>query len=443
MASQQEKIYQTRRQKVIQQIKGGAALFCSAEELTSDRDQTFPYIQEANFLYLTGLQETNSAILLLNTKHFGKKSILFIKDIDERQALWTGKTLGITKAKRTLKFDLVLNSENIVDELLKYLSDTNILHYALGLNEKFDDIILQLLKSKTAPRKFLPNTISDSRLITSKMRWVKEISEIAQLKEAAKITAQGLLATIPQIKTFKNENDFATALDREYFKNGATKIAFPTIVASGNNATTLHHQPSNKKINKNDLVLIDTGAEVNGYCGDISRTVPASGTFSKEQKTVYNIVLRALEAGITLAKPNKSLLDIHTIVCLTLTAGLIELGILKKGSFAKHIKDRTYSKYYMHRSGHSLGLNTHDIEPIFGLENGTSKSAYEIPLVAGNVFTIEPGLYFDENDKSVPKKYRGIGIRIEEDILITRKGCEVLTKLIPRDTDKIEALMGK
>ncbi|MDR2337593.1 MAG: aminopeptidase P N-terminal domain-containing protein [Deltaproteobacteria bacterium] len=437
---QLEKIYQTRRVKILKQIPNGVALFCAAKEQTSDRDQNFPFQQEADFFYLTGINEPNAAILLINTKKYGMKSLLFIKDKAPAQERWTGQILGIAKAKKILKFNDVLDIQNIIDGLRKYLVGASTLHYALGNNDSFDNIVFTLLKSTTAPRVNYPNTLSDSRLLTAKMRWIKNQYEISCLKQAAKITTQGLRNTITQLKTFSSERDCATALEREYFKLGAENLAFPTIVAGGKNATTLHHMPTNKPLPKKELVLIDTGAKFSGYCGDVTRTVPVSGVFTKEQKAVYNIVLRALEVGIKNAKPKKTLTEIHYAICISLTEGLLELGVLKKGKVAKLVKDGAYKFFYMHRSGHPLGLNTHDIEPLYELNNNNFKQVYDMPLVAGNVFTIEPGLYFDLNDKTVPKKYRGIGIRIEEDILITRTACEVLSKGIPRNAEEIEKL---
>jgi Xaa-Pro aminopeptidase len=440
---QLETIYQARRAKVIKQIPNGVALFAAAKEQISDRDQKFPFQQEADFLYLTGITEPNAAILLVNTKKYGVKSILFIKDKNPEHERWNGAILGIAKAKRVLKFNEVLDIQNVIEELRKYLIGADTLHYALGNNHNFDKIVFTLLKSTTAPRVNYPNTLSDSRLITAKMRWIKDNYEIACLKQAAKITAQGLINTVTKLKTFSNERDCATALEREYFKLGAENIAFPSIVAGGKNATVLHHEPTNKSLPKKELVLIDTGAKFNGYCGDISRTVPVSGVFTKEQKAVYNVVLRALEVGIKNSKPKKTLMDIHRAICVSLTEGLLELGVFKKGKVERLVKEGAYRFFYMHRSGHPLGLNTHDIEPLYELNNNLKKVVYDAPLVAGNVFTIEPGLYFDCDDKTVPKKYRGIGIRIEEDILITRSACEVLSENIPRKAEDIEKLLSE
>jgi len=440
---QLEIIYQARRAKVLRQIKGGVAIFCASSEKISDRDQSYPFQQEADFFYLTGLNEPKAVLLLVNTDR--PKSILFIRDKDPDNERWNGEILGVVRAKKIFKLDQVLDIKELQPKLQEFLVGAKTLHYALGGNESFDKIVLSLMQNKVGPKANFPNILSDARLITSKMRWVKDKYEIGCLRQASAITACGLVGTIPVIKDFASEKDCAAFLESVYYSLGADKIAFPTIVASGSNATVLHHRPASKSMSAKDLVLIDTGASVGGYSGDITRTVPVSGKFTKEQRAVYEVVLTALEVGIKNAKPGRTLNDIHNAVCVSLTEGLLKLGVFRKGTVSKLVKDKAYKFFYMHRTGHPLGLNTHDIEPVYALSDAEQvrfNQARDLPLVAGNVFTIEPGLYFDPKDSTVPKKYRGIGIRIEEDVLITRSGCEVLSRAVPRSVEGIEGLFG-
>jgi Xaa-Pro aminopeptidase len=241
------------------------------------------------------------------------------------------------------------------------------------------------------------------------------------------------------LKHATSERHAAQMLETSFVKQGSDCTGFNTIIASGRNATILHHSPTAKKISKNELLLIDAGAGFENYSGDISRTVPANGKFSKEQAEIYDVVLSALYAGIKQAKPKSTMDEIHKVAVVKIVEGLKKLKLLK-GSTTQLIKSGAYQKFYMHRTGHFLGLDVHDINPVYE-KNGKVISAYSRPLAPGNVITVEPGIYIDANEKSVPKRYRGIGIRIEEDVLITKTGNQVLSKDIPVERDEIEKLI--
>ncbi len=433
-----EKIYSNRRKKLLRQIRGEAALFTSANIKQIGRDLEYPFRQDSNFYYLTGLGEPESALLLLG-KTKGPRSILFLRERDITQEKWVGERLGLKRAKRRMEIDLVFPIEDLHLRLPAFLTNTQVLHYGLGINPQIDSIVFSLFQTHIGPRLDFPHTLKDSRLLLSELRHIKDKHEIQALRHASKITAKSILAIAPKLGQMTSEQHTAGVLEAEFYKRGASGLAFPTIVASGKNATTLHHTPSTQPLWKRDLVLIDAGAEFQGYTGDISRTLPVSGKFSPEQAKIYDIVLAALESALTKAFPGSTMNAIHNKAVSTITKGLIDLGILK-GHSATLIKEGAYKPFYMHRTGHWLGLDVHDIAPIH-IKNGPQHS-YSRPLVPGNVLTVEPGLYLDPRDESIPSEFRGIGIRIEEDVLITDRGFEVLSASIPRERTEIESILS-
>ena len=271
------------------------------------------------------------------------------------------------------------------------------------------------------------------------MRFVKERSEIRALKHAAEITSKAMLLLAPRIREAANEVHAARLLESFFSKLGAHGCAFETIVASGRNATELHHRPQLQPLWRRELVLIDAGASFRGYAGDVTRTFPASGKFSEPQAQVYDVVHAALEQGKAKTRPGATLEDIHETVSRCLIKGMLDLGILK-GNAAQLYSSGEFRRFYMHRTSHWLGLDVHDCAPVSF--NGRAMPASLRPLVAGNVFTIEPGLYFDLKDETVPLAYRGIGVRIEDDILVTPTGRDVISDGMPSARSEIEALMN-
>lgn len=434
----EDNIFYARRIKIIRQIKGEAALFCSAPTKMRTRDLEYEYHQEANFYYLTGLNtETKAALLLLGSIK-GPRSILFIQDRSAASERWSGERLGIARARKCIKVDEVKDYKDLETTIATALHNCSTLHYAPGLNTDIDDFIFTLFKSSVGPRTTFPNIISDSRIITSELRWVKDKNEINNIRHAANITTKAFFEFALKLREFHNEKHAAKNLEMLFFNHGATETAFPTIVAAGKNATVLHHQPNNTPLWKKELVLADAGASFNSYCSDVTRTFPVSGKFSTPQAEIYVIVYKAWQSAIAKAKPNVSINSLHKAAVKEIIRGLISLKILH-GTVQDNLRKETYKKFFMHRIGHWLGLETHDISPIYSAHNPIL--SYSRPMVAGNVITIEPGLYFDAKDTSVPKEYRGIGIRIEDDVLITPKGSEVLTKGIPTSRTDIEELL--
>lgn len=427
-----------RRNSLLQKIKGEAALFVSSQETTSTRDQHHVFRQNSDLIYLTGIDEPDCALLLLaNSK--GPRSVLFVKEKDELKSRWGKGPLGLSSAKRKFKVDEVRLWENLKKDLKELISFSQVLHYAISSNQVVDDIVLSIISTSCGPSIDRPTTLMDSRLQTSVMRIRKEKLEIADIVHACQTTAKSFVNLAKKLKTLKSESHAAKVLESEFSALGANGLAFNTIVASGKNATVLHHSPTFQPIWKSGLVLIDAGASFNNYCSDMTRTIPASGKFSPEQAEVYDVVLSAYYAALERALPGQTMDDIHKAALYQLTKGLVNLGILK-GKVPDLIAEKKYFDFYMHRTGHWLGLDVHDIAPIS--HEGKILHSYKRPLESGNVITIEPGLYFDNDNKNIPAEYRGIGIRIEDTVLITQSGNSVLTAAMPKERVEIENLIG-
>lgn len=439
----EESIYLSRRLKLIRQIRGDVALFVNPAELTKSRDQSHSYQSGSDFFYLTGFNEPEAALVLSGAAQ-GPRSIIYLRERDAVFERWNGERLGIKRAKKLFRVDEVRNIDQLAQDLPQLLLHARSLHYTPGLHAEYDALIWKQFCTPLAPRLQQPNIFKDARLITSEMRFVKDRNEIRNLKHAADITARGFVQFLPHVGSMSSEKHAAETLESIFAKLGAHGLSFPTIVAAGKNATTLHHQPQLQPLWKRELVLIDAGASFRGYAGDITRTVPVSGKFSGPQADVYDLVHSAVTLAVGKAKPDVSLDDIHEAVVKHLTKGLVDLKVLK-GSVADLISEGAYRKCFMHRTGHWLGIDVHDISPVTVTNAaGTSLHAPASmrPLVPGNAFTIEPGLYFDPRDTSIPVAFRGIGIRLEEDVLVTSSGCDVMTAALPIAREDIEQLMA-
>jgi Xaa-Pro aminopeptidase len=434
-----ENALKSRRNRLLKMIKGECAVFIAAPEKVASHDQSYPYRPDSNFLYLTGIVEPEAALVLRGGGN-GPRSVLFVRERDPEREQWTGERLGTRRAKKVCPVDEVLPIEEFENRLPQLLAGFQTVHYAPGIDPIVDELIWLYLRSPIGPRLNFPHTLKDSRLLLNEMRLVKEREEIRILRHVVDLTAHAMLKLFPQLKKTTSELHAAKLLEAHFAELGGSGTAFPTIVASGRNALCLHHSPLLQPLWRNELVLIDAGATFNGYAGDITRTVPVSGRFTGPQATVYDIVLEALNAGIEHSRPGSSLHEVHLAVAKKITEGLVAAKILK-GSAQTLFHGGRYKPYFMHRSGHWLGLDVHDVSPVLSKKTTVFESSHVRPFVPGNVFTIEPGLYLPTKDESIPKQYRGIGIRIEDDILITESGCSVLSAAAPKTREEIEAAM--
>jgi len=433
--NQQERTFAQRRAKLIKSIKGEAVLFASSPQAHLSRDQHYAYRANTDILYLTGIEEPEIFLLLLGSSS-GVRSVLFCRERDAVQELWQGERIGLKRAKRLFQVDEVRDIANFEKDFRELVKPFDSLHYALGSNSRSDKFILDLLKTHVGPRAGAPSTLKDSRLITAAMRFVKDKEEILSLRHAGNITAQALIRIAPVLKHAKSELHAAKQLETIFAELGSQHTGFQTIVASGKNATELHHLPTLQPLWKNEPVLIDCGATYHGYSGDITRVFAVQGGFSAATKEIYQLVYGALEAGKKQVRPGSSLAAVHKAAVSHLVSGLVSLKILK-GSESSIIESGRFKPYFPHRIGHWLGLDVHDASPLYEKRPGIVDSAWEKPLVPGNALTVEPGLYFHELDERVPKRFRGIGIRLEDSLLVNSSGSEILSKGISSKLDDV------
>ena len=415
---------------------GGVAIFASTPPAIWNHDTEYNYRPDPNFYYLTGFEEPES-ICVIAPDHPKHQYILFVRPKDKQAEIWNGKRVGVKDARQRYGADKAYPIEKFSEKIGKYLQGAERLYYTLGSNQDVDAEILarfsQSVRSRIRSGKGF-DTLVDPSPILSELRLIKNETELQRTRLATEITVAGHVAAMKAVRPGLYEYELEALVESTFRMNGANGIAFPTIVASGGNATTLHYTTNDCRIEDETLVLIDAGAEYGRYSGDVTRTFPANGTFTKAQREIYQIVLEAHYAIIDSIRPGVSINEPHQKSIELLTEGMLSLGLLK-GKAKKLIKKEAYRQFYMYRIGHMLGLDVHDVNCVHE-PNGDFKT-----FQPGMVMTIEPGLYVADDTKDVPPASLGIGVRIEDDILITETGCEVLTDGVPKEIDEVEALV--
>ncbi|WP_440053864.1 Xaa-Pro aminopeptidase [Pseudoalteromonas sp. T1lg65] len=427
----------TRRARLLAQMDNNSvAIIPAAVELTRSRDTEFPFRQDSDFFYLSGFNEPD-AVLVLNKDAAGNgTTTLFCRNKDKLAEVWHGRRLGHEQAKTQLQIDDTYPLSELDHQLAILVNGHKVLYYGQGTYASFDDKVWQLLSTlRGAPKKGYraPEIIKDVRLLIHEMRLFKSADEIAVMRLAGKISAEAHIRAMQFAKPGATEYQLEAELHHHYAMNGARHPAYGTIVGSGINATILHYTENSDELKAGDLVLIDSGCELEGYAADITRTFPVNGKFSEPQKAIYNLVLEAQHAAFAEVKPGGTLQQANQAAMRVLTQGLINLGILA-GELEELLEAQACKAFYMHGLGHWLGLDVHDVGE-YKLDEA------DRPFAPGMVLTIEPGLYFDE-DAAVPEQYKGIGVRIEDDLLITESGFENLTESVPKTIAEIEALMS-
>lgn len=420
----EEKEYKKRREKFGEKLqKNSIAVFFAAEQKVRSNDTEFPYRQNSNFYYLTGFKEDNAALVFVK-KGSVSKVYLFVQKKDPKLELWTGKRLGVTKAKRRFFVNDIFTIEKLNIKMKDFLEQKKNIYYDFKVqNEKIEQL-KQLSKNILDYRNAAP--------IIEKMRLIKSSAEVRLIKKALNITKEAHHKAMWASKQLSFEYELQAEIEYIFKKNGAYSDAYTSIVASGDNANTLHYIDNNMPLKYGDLILIDAGCEYNYYSSDITRTIPVSGKFTKPQKELYQMVLDVEKKIISQIKPNILRSKLQQESEKLLCEGMVKLGILK-GSVKQLLKRKAHKKYFPHGIGHYMGLDVHDQNPY------KNKEDKEIPLKAGMVLTIEPGIYLPKDDKKIPKKYRGIGIRIEDDILVTKDGYKNLSSDIKKEIKEIEA----
>ncbi len=427
---------QRRRRALMRMMdKNSIAIIPAAPECVRNRDVHYPYRQDSDFLYLTDFSEPESVAVFVPGRKQGQY-ILFCRERDEEKETWHGRRAGQEGATRDYHADDAFPITDIDEILPGLLEGRERVYYTMGKDTQFDGQLMgwiNQLRQSVRSGTGVPHEFIDLEYIVHELRLFKSRSEMRLMREAAKITREAHIRAMSSCEPGMYEYEIEAEI-LHAFRRHDTEPAYPSILGSGENGCILHYTENNSQLRDGQLLLIDAGCEYNGYASDVTRTFPVNGKFSDAQRQLYELVLQAQEAAIARAKPGNHWNDPHQAAVSVLTKGLIKLGLLK-GSAVKLIKDQAYRQFYMHRTGHWLGLDVHDV--------GDYKfdDQWRV-LEPGMVMTIEPGLYIPAGSKGAKKQWWGIGIRIEDDVLITKDGNEVLTADIPKTVDEIETLMS-
>lgn len=428
--------YRRRRQALLAKMApASAALIFAAPEAPRSADSEYPYRQNSDFWYFTGFNEPEAVLLLIKSDENHNHSVLFNRVRDKNAEIWFGRRLGQDAAPDALGVDRALAFSEIDEQLYQLLNGLDVVYHAQGEYGYADTILFTALdKLRKGSRQNLtaPSTLTDWRPWVHEMRLFKSDEELAVMRRAGEISALAHTRAMETCHAGMYEYHLEGEIHHEFNRHGARYPAYNTIVGSGENGCILHYTENESELRDGDLVLIDAGCEYRGYAGDITRTFPVSGKFTPAQRAVYDIVLASLEASLTLFRPGVSIQDVTGEVVRIMVTGLVDLGILH-GEVETLIAENAHRPFFMHGLSHWLGLDVHDVG-VYGPDRSR-------PLEPGMVITVEPGLYIAP-DADVPAQYRGIGIRIEDNILITDSGNENLTASVVKRADDIEALMA-
>lgn len=423
-----------RRNKLLAQMEPNSiALFFASPEVKRSNDTHYPYRQDSDFWYFTFFAEPEALLAIIKQQDGQGRYILFNRKKDPLAETWTGYRLGQQEALTKILVDEAYLFDDIESVLPNLINGKKAIYYADQLYDYADEIIKKAINTLRQGARFklsAPSTVIDWRPIVHEMRMFKSEYEMALLRKACEISAQAHIRAMQKCQANWYEYQLEAEILHEFAWHGARFPSYNTIVGSGNNGCILHYENNCDQLKNGDLVLIDAGCEYQYYAGDITRTFPINGEFSQAQRDIYDIVLAAQYHAIELFKPGTTILAVNEQVVRIMVEGLVKLGIMQ-GDVDSLIANKAYSEFYMHGLGHWLGIDVHDV--------GQGRDCI---LQPGMVLTVEPGLYINK-DADVPEHYKGIGIRIEDNILITPSGNEVLTAKVPKDPLAIEALMKK
>jgi len=427
-----------RRRKQLMRMAGDEAILIlpAAKEVVRSRDTHYPYRQDSDFWYLTSFAEPDAVLVLVPGRKHGE-TLLFCRERDPEREAWDGPRHGPEGAVETFGCDDAYPIGDLDDILPGLLEGRTRVYYHFGRDQEFDlkligwlNRVRALVRQGAQP----PHEFLELGHLLDEMRLFKDRDELKLMQRAADISVLAHETAMRAVRGGMREYELQAEIERVFRQHDA-EPAYGSIVGAGSNACVLHYRVNNAPVNDGDLVLVDAGAEYRGYAADITRTFPVNGRFSKEQRALHDLVDAAQRAACAQARPGVPYEAGHHAAVATLTEGLLRLGLLK-GKLEKNIADGSYRRFYRHKTGHWLGLDVHDVgEYRF---DGESRL-----LEPGMVFTIEPGLYIAPDDTGVDAKWRGIGIRIEDDVLVTKDDHEVLTRGLARSADEIEALMAK
>jgi Xaa-Pro aminopeptidase len=415
------------------QLERGVAVLPSAPVAIRNNDVEHEYRQDSDFYYLTGFDEPES-VLVLTTQHPDHRVVMFVRPRDPEREVWDGSRAGVEGAVRDFGADAAFPIGELAARLPDYLQNHERLMYRFGKDRPFDDKIVAALEATRARSRRgvgWPTAIVDPALMLHEMRLFKSKAELVAMQKAAAITRDAHIGAMHLAKPGRYEYEVDALLREVFRKNGSERPAYAPIVGAGKNATVLHYRNNSKRIEEGDLLLVDAGCEYDYYASDVTRTYPVSGKFSRPQREIYELVLASQMAAIDATRPGATLEDIHQRALEVIVDGLIALGLLS-GDRQKNIDENLYRPFFMHRTSHWLGMDVHDVGAYFRAQKPR-------PLEPGMVLTVEPGIYIAEGNAQVPESYRGIGVRIEDDILVTESGHSNLTADIPKTVSELES----
>ncbi|HSO38046.1 MAG TPA: aminopeptidase P N-terminal domain-containing protein, partial [Labilithrix sp.] len=414
-------------------------VFPAAPVFTRNNDVEHDYRQDSDLFYLTGFNEPASVLVLSGTSDAatGKASFastMFVRPRDPDREIWDGPRFGVDGVKEHFGADEAFTIDKLEAELPKLFQNKKRLYYRLGVNRAMDDKVLEAIDKARARAKLgftWPIEIVDPGSILHEMRLFKSTEDLDLMRKAADITAEAHVRAMGATRPGMHEFQVEAMILETFRAHGSERAAYGSIVGSGANATILHYRQNNKKMEKGELLLIDAGAEFDYYAADVTRTFPVGAAFSKEQQAIYELVLDAQEAGIAKTVVGSTLEQIHATCVEVITKGLVKLGLLQ-GEVDQLIKDEAFKPFFMHKTSHWLGMDVHDVGNYY--LGGKAR-----PLEPGMVLTVEPGIYIGKDYDKVPAEWRGIGVRIEDDILVTGGGPDNLTRAIPKTVAELRS----
>ncbi|MFT3914857.1 MAG: aminopeptidase P N-terminal domain-containing protein [Anaeromyxobacteraceae bacterium] len=431
------KAHADRRARILAEMErrgGGVMILPAAVEQPRNADSEFLFRQDSDHAYVTGLDEPEGAAVLVALGG-ERKFVLFVRPRDKEKEIWNGKRAGVEGAKERFGADEAYVPAELEAKLTEWLNGAPTLWYKLGFSQEWDARVVGILANLRAGGRLMkraPGAVVDPGRIVHELRLVKTPEELTRLRRAAEITAEAHMQAMRDGQAGRREGQVQAEIEYLFRRRGCTGPGYGTIVAAGANSTILHYRAGDEVLQDGQVCLVDAGGEYEWYTADITRTFPVSGEFSPAQRELYEACLEVQKQAIEAVKPGATIDGIHEGVVRGLTEALVKLKLLE-GPVDARIEDKAFRRYYMHRTSHWLGLDVHDA----GDYHVDGKSR---PLVPGMVITIEPGLYVAEDDERAPKELRGVGIRIEDDVLVTADGQENLTAAAPKEVDEIEAV---
>ena len=431
----QPREFNSRRRRLMQTLSTGAIVLAAGHDAARNSDVDHEYRQPSTFWYLTGFDEPDAVAVLRPGSD--TPYTLFVRPYDPTFEIWVGHRAGVRGAVGALGANAAYPVDKLDSQLPELLADYDTVYYALGSDDRVDGVISSLVKRRRgmAQRGAKPvRRIEDPTATIDLMRQIKTDEEIVLLQHAIDITAHGFAAAMRTAAPGVHEYEVQAALEGPFRQLGSPRNGYPSIVAGGANACVLHYIRNRDALGPEDLLLIDAGAEYGFYTADVTRTWPVSGKFTPPQRAMYELTLESQRKAIADVKPGAGFDDVHRTATRTLVQGLVDLGVMT-GSVDGIMEQQSYRDYYMHATSHWLGLDVHDSGP-YRDDRG------QVRLRPGMVLTIEPGLYFGPQARQAPDIYRGIGIRIEDDVLVTEDGCRVLSAAIPKDPDELESIVA-